>query len=337
MRLSKSFITFAALLSMTLLWASAQDPKRPDARVSAHLIYSRGLNALLLLDGYQIHLDSTRADTWAWNGTDWKQSVQYGPGSRSLTACALNTSSGKIHCFGGIGNRGYESKRGDVWIFDGENWNTVSTNDVGTRDHHEMVYADHLGAFVVYGGLPDTRVYDTTTWILKENGFTRLDIPGPGIRYHFSMAYDPERNKVVLYGGGPESRQGETWEYDGEKWKQIQADINPGKRFRHSMVYDGSRKAVVLHGGGSDTNTWAWNGQSWKLIAISGPQGDLQALGWDPKRKTIVAYGGSLPDNIITAQLWELDPGGKWSKLSENGQWKWVEKRFQKVMSVGSN
>jgi hypothetical protein len=45
-----------------------------------------------------------------------------------------------------------------------------------------MDYIDHLDAFLVYGGnINGYPNYDTTTWICKDQNFTRLDVPGPGL------------------------------------------------------------------------------------------------------------------------------------------------------------
>jgi hypothetical protein len=341
MNLTGAYISkLAMMMIFTLFLQTAQSQlisqyssALPDGRASGHLIYHPESKALLLFNGYEMHLDSDRNDVWKWDGTSWEKIAVSGPGSRSLSAGALNTHTGIIQVFGGIGKEGYEKgKKGDAWNFDGSRWKKIHTNDIGTRDHHKMVYADHLNSFVLYGGLNANREYDTATWILKNNQFTSLNIPGPGPRYHFAMAYDRNRKKIVLYGGGKPPLRDELWEFDGIRWSKITTNITPGGRLRHNLVYSDDLKMVVLHGGYEKTTgwTWGWDGKNWKKIAENGPIGDLQALGYDPVRKVIVAYGGA--GDLLMSQLWELKEG-KWKMISDNGSWKWVDDKYQKAVT----
>lgn len=318
-----------AIISLTI---GAQNPNMPEGRASAIFIYHPPSKALFLFDGYQIHPDSGNS-VWKWDGKIWEKIVATGPESRSLSAGAYNKDTGLIQLFGGVGKGGYEkSKKGDSWSFDGARWQKVTTNNIGTRDHHKMVYADHLNAFVLYGGNDEKRASDTTTWILKDNKFTPLKIPGPGARYHFGMAYDPLRKKIVLYGGGKAQVRNELWEFDGKVWSKINAKDYPGGRLRHNLIYVDHLKMIVLHGGNEETNgwTWGWDGHNWKKIAEGGPVGDLQALGYDPIRKSIVAYGGSGSNGTLASWLWELKDG-TWKKISDNGHWEWMTDKFQRV------
>lgn len=321
-----------ALSLILTLGAHAQDANLPSPRSSAVFVYHPASKAMLLLDGYQVMLDSPRTDVWKWNGKQWAVITGDGPSTRSLTAAALNTRTGEVVSFGGI-RKDYQHLNGDTWSFDGQTWKRVATNDIGTRDHHEMVYARHLDAFVLYGGVNQKRENDTATWLLRNGKFTALNIPGPGARYHFAMAYDPKRKKVVLHGGGPsDNRVDEVWEFDGKKWERISYPSGPGMRMRHAMTYDSENKLVILHGDDNNGTTWGWNGIVWKVVAQGGPVLSSQALGYDPVRKTVVLYGGTPRNGLMASDLWELKDG-KWKKLmgngtlqymqSENG-WKWM-------------
>lgn len=311
----------------------SQIPDLPDCRTSALLIYHPKTKALLLFDGYQIHLDSNKSDVWKWDGRRWGWIPAAGPGSRSLSAGSLNLQTGSIQMFGGIGKGGYETgKKDDSWIFDGDDWKDAKLTKIGSRDHHKMVYDDKLHSFVLYGGLDANREYDTTTWIIQGNNIIPLKIASPGPRYHFGMAYDKLRKKVVLYGGGNKLTRDEVWEFDGKKWEKITVKgVSPGGRTWHNLVYSDLLKMIVMHGGNETTQgwTWGWSGREWKKIAEDGPVGNLQALGYDPHRKAIVAYGGS-HDNIIYSHLWELKDG-KWKKLIDNGRWKYIDNQLVKM------
>ena len=327
------FSSLALAFIVAVVSTNGQDVSLPDGRSSALLIYHPASKGLLLFDGYQIHPDSARNDVWKWDGKHWERMEVQGPESRNLSAGDLNRNTGNIQIFGGIGRGGYEkSTKGDSWSFNGRKWSSVQTNNIGTRDHHKMVYADHLNAFVLYGGQNSKREFDSTTWLLKGKQFIPLNIEGPGVRYHFGMAYDRSRKRIVLYGGGRASHRKELWEFDGNLWVKINTPEGPGAKLRHNLVYADHLKMVVLHGGYELTNgwTWGWDGKNWRKIAENGPKGDLQGLGYDPARKAIVAYGGNDENGLLTSRLWELIDG-EWKKISDNGFWRWHEDRFQRI------
>ncbi len=74
---------------------------------------------------------------------------------------------------------------------------------------------------------------------------------GPRPRLGHAMAYDSTRQRIVLFGGRlVGTRFGDTWEWDGANWTQVQ-DINdhrPVGTVRHfTSGYDASNHAVVGH------------------------------------------------------------------------------------------
>jgi hypothetical protein len=194
------------------------------------------------------------------------------------------------------------------------------TNFIDKHDHHKMVFADHLNAFVIYGGRNSTTgIPDSTTWILKDGFFKALSIPGPGPRGNAGFAYDPGRKKVVLFGGKSYDIVADLWEFDGQKWEQIQVpDI--GMTTGQEMTYSDDFKMTIVQG---NTGTWGWNGKTMIKLASGGPTGSNIALGYDRRRKVIVAYGGYEANSTMSSALWELNKD-QWEKVSKNGTWKKV-------------
>lgn len=331
--MNKRFSSYLNLIIFFALGFSvyAQNPHLPDGRTSGILTYHTPTKSMLLIDGYQIHPENDQNKVWSWDGKQWTQLQTTGPATKSLSSGTLNTKTNEILVFGGVGKNGYESKTGDTWLFNGIKWKELKTNDIGTRDHHKIVYADHLDAYVLYGGTLENRVNDTLTWLLKDGKFTPLNIPGPGQRFHFGMAYDHNRKKVVLYGGGPQ-RQDELWEFDGNAWEKINTTNNPGPRFWLSMVYDEHHKRMVIHGGRDKTDTWSWDGKLWKLLAQNGPNTILPAMGYDPVSQSILMYGGDEPDNKLSSTLWQFKDD-QWIEITNNGKWQFKEGKHQYIPS----
>ncbi|MBD2699068.1 hypothetical protein IC229_00350 [Spirosoma sp. BT702] len=182
-----------------------------------------------------------------------------------------------------------------------------------------MVFADHLNAFVVYGGFLVDFQHDSTTWLLKDGQFTALKLPGPGARGNFGMAYDPLRKKVVLFGGKFSSKDmpADLWEFDGQSWTHIPVE-NIGIISGRAMTYSPDQKQVIIHG--TIGETWGWNGKKLTKLASGGPLESGIALEYDTGRHVLAAYGGFGPGKTASSSLWELQ-NGLWNKVSDNGTW----------------
>ncbi len=311
----------------------------PGFREQATLVYHPKSNGLLLIGGFPLIPDSTESDAWKWDQNKWTKVASKGPGSRYFFYGGLNSITGNIELFAGTGIGEYSDLRKDLWAFDGANWSVIPSDDIGTRDHHTMIYADNLDAFVLYGGVKTDRSYDTTTWLLRKGKFESLDIPGPGVRYHSAMVYDKRRKKVVLYGGGDHPE--EHWEFDGKKWDKIERHVNPGVRYNANLVYDEQQKLIILHGGRKFFNspenfntqvTWSWDGKEWKKIT----EADIFPIGmaYHPGRKSVIAYGFTAgdPNAERNIALWELK-NNSWKKIADYGKWcpiQYLEKYLEK-------
>ena len=57
---------------------------------------------------------------------------------------------------------------------------------------------------------------------------------GPMLQTGQIMAYDVVRRRAVLFGGS----SAETWEWDGNNWKQRLPKNSPSARIGHAMAYD---------------------------------------------------------------------------------------------------
>ena len=290
----------------------------------SNLIYHPATRSVILAGGSFMIPDSTVSNVWSWNGKSWKLTNAAGPGSRDFFRSAVHSKTGISYFYGGMIEDG--TPQNDMWTLENMKWKKVAQNALGTHDHHNMVYMDHLDAFMIYGGnfnrYPN---FDSITWIYKDGHFKKLNIPGPGYRWHNGMVYDKYRKKVMLYGGG--EKPDEQWEFDGIKWTKIQTIINPGKRYYHQMIYHEDLKCIILHGGWINQNprdtsnasartTWLWNGNNWKKMA-SEPI-FASAMVYDPDRKKVIAYGQTGLNESSPWAIWDLK-NNKWTKIKEFG------------------
>ncbi|MFI5156718.1 MAG: hypothetical protein ACHQEM_11055, partial [Chitinophagales bacterium] len=343
--LKSSVMLVKRLLVLSALFYSANCMySQPGPRVTGVFCYYPPMHALLLFDGYTIHPEDGSDPVWSWDGKKWKSVQLSGAPSKSLSSGDYDPDKQVVTLFGGIGKGHYDDLHGDAWSFDGLRWARSDSEQIGTRDHHKMVYANHLKSFVMYGGSNTNRSFDSSTWIFKEGRWRKLNIPGPGSRFHFGMTYDPLRQRVVLYGGYSASGiREDTWEFDGSYWKKIET-TGPGPRGRSVMLYDPELKQVILYGGDAGKikvdksvnpegeiwdvrgDTWAWDGTKWTKIAEGGPGRMLPALGFDPERKVLVLYGGGGASTEDYADTWEFQ-NSHWERIINGGIWKWDDNK----------
>jgi hypothetical protein len=90
----------------------------------------------------------------------------------------------------------------------------------------QMVYAEDNAAIFMYGGATADKTF-TDLWLLKDTTWKKLSDDGPAL-IKSAFAYDPGRKRVVLFGGsGDGGSVNETWEWDGNNWKQISVAAPP--------------------------------------------------------------------------------------------------------------
>jgi hypothetical protein len=316
----------------------------PGALEDYLFIYHPPSKAMLLLGGTPIIQDSVQSDVWKWDGKTWSRIDASGPGSRIFFKGGLNTKTNEIQLFAGTALGRNNSFMSDLWAFNGKAWSRLLNNDIGDHDHFKMVYANHLDAYVMYGGSSGQKP-DTATWLLQGEKFSRLNIPGPGFKSQAAMVYDKHRKKVVLYGGV--NNPNEHWEFDGKKWENIITPVNPGIKLYHHMAYDENLKVVVLHGGQINHRphdpenlkipfTWAWDGKTWRKIAEE--RIFAIAIGYHPLRKSILAYGynDGNENNSRNLCLWELK-NYQWTKIADYGQWNTMEYLEKQLKQAPNN
>ena len=155
---------------------------------------------------------------------------------------------------------------------------------------------------------------------------------GPLPRLSNALAFDSNRSCVVLFGGetavGPPTVLiGDTWEWDGESWTQVE-DIGPSARKWFAMAYDRTRHRLVLFGGltaagAASRESWEWEGEEWTQVSETGPQARvLHAMAFDSSKNVVTLNGGLLrragaPDNTLN-DTWEWN-GQDWTQQQDAG------------------
>lgn len=203
---------------------------------------------------------------------------------------------------------------------------SVAADTIARRDALEFGASDGLGG--ADGAGP--RVTGGMRW-------RRADF-SPGALYPGGRSvFDPARGKIVNFGGlraipiplGPTlvSVNESTHQWGGAGWKiaplvDPEGDGQPAGRNAHVMVYDPKHRVVLLHGGsppdivitGAASDTWAWNGESWRRLADGPPLTGAVAFWSTRLSKMVVAGGYAGSQGPPRTETWTFD-GQRWEQL----------------------
>lgn len=156
----------------------------------------------------------------------------------------------------------------------------------------------------------------------------------PGVRNAHAAVYLPRDSALVLFGGATDREvRADTWRWHAGEWRRGPA--GPGPRTFPAMAYDSARDEIVLFGGSrvlfGDSarsaallaDTWLLRDGGWVRASTDGPPPRAEAaIGYDPRRRRTVLFGGrlELPGGTVgrLSDTWEWD-GERWTRMSTEG------------------
>jgi hypothetical protein len=135
-----------------------------DAKRKVALLFGGVASA----DGTNVNLPT---DTWAWDGSAWRQVATTGPSGRYRPKMVYDSQREVVVLFGGEPPEDVHTELTDVWEWNGSRWSLQTATGVGGRDLPAVVYDSTRQEIVRYGGNADDvnhqfKVYDDT-WILR--------------------------------------------------------------------------------------------------------------------------------------------------------------------------
>ncbi len=193
------------------------------------------------------------------------------------------------------------------------------------RAHHEMAYDEaSKSVLMVSGSTPlnggQSFKFFNDIWRYNSSGWSKVGTAGDersGIR----IAFDTKHNKIYSFGGfvGDQSRA-ELRVLENGAWK-ILSDVPEMKAAEPGFVYDIARDRLVSFGGSAgrglaNSDTWEWNGKSWKRFEGKSPEGrQAFVMVYDTKRKVTIVFGGmNAAGERLDDGIWEFD-GKEWKNI----------------------
>jgi CubicO group peptidase (beta-lactamase class C family) len=162
------------------------------------------------------------ADTWEFDGSDWKPTFMAGPSLRSSAAVVYDSARGVTVLYGGFRPL---AALGDTWEWNGEKWKLVSESGPGPRSWPGLAYDSKRKRTILFGGEDEKGQFYSDTWAWDGKVWTRIATKGAPARIQFAMGYDSVRDRIVLFGGvnnKPQRILNDLWEFDGTRWTQKQ-------------------------------------------------------------------------------------------------------------------
>ena len=286
----------------TWLWNGSNwtllSPANNPGMLSGHaMAYDEARGQIVLFGGFAGAAPVPSADTWVWDGNNWRQiQPAVSPPRRAGHAMAYDAVSKKVVLFGGSGDFG---ETNDTWTWDGVNWTqVVSPASPVARSGHSMAYDAMRGEIVLFGGLQSlgALTWPSDTWVWDGGGWHRkFSATPPAGRSGHVLAYHPALRAVVMIGGaGAKNVTSNGWNYDfrreiwmwsGEAWVQQFPEDQPGPAYTLGAAYDDTRQALSVHVG--DDLTCASRGPKTFLlkapqVRLSGSRGHLPHRGGEP-------------------------------------------------------
>jgi hypothetical protein len=271
------------------------------------------------------------ADTWEWDGSTWSKAppLPASPPPRWFHSMVYDGARARTVLFGGA-NQSY-TMLADTWEWGGTSWAKLTPAVAPSARFQSALAFDAARArALLFGGfsapysgagLSDTWEWDGTNW-LQQTASTSP--PGRG---NHAIAFDSVRGRMVLFGGQPTATGsylvtgpiGDTWEWDGTTWTELNPAAGPSPRGGHAMVFDRTRARTLLFGGRNVTgavvnDTWEWDGTDWeRRLPAASPSGRMgHVMVYDDARGRTLLFGGY--DSITFRSFgdtWEWD-GTNW-------------------------
>ena len=292
LRVAICVVAASACLPAQMVWSQVKPRTLPRPNHGHSMVYDSGRDRIVNFGGVG------GTGTFEWDGDTWTQrSPRVSPPNRQQFGLTYDLIRGRTVLFGGAPNQN------DTWEWDGTNWQRVTpSKSPKGRCCPMMAYFINQLKVVLFGGYNNGMLGDTWAWDGKN--WTQLSpTTSPPARCCGSMAYDAGRGRLVLFGGAKgatSSDFGDTWEWDGINWKQMNPRNSPSPRRGFTMTYDSARGRIVLFGGGVGglgttvyNDTWEWDGINWTQTASGGPTARyIHSIVFDARRGRTVLFGG---------------------------------------------
>ena len=293
----------------------------PSFRYSPRMAYNSVRQEAILFGGSN-GLFEPLGDTWAWDGSTWRNVTPAAPGDspapRSGHAMTYDSRRGRVILFGGDTAVFSGNPVADTWEWDGQRWLEVTpalaSDSPSPRTGHMLSYDSARGVVVLHGtfslGPQDTWEWDGTRWTEVAPSGGNIETSADG------FIFDPVQTTSLLFNSAME-----TWAFDGDRWRDqsgLAVGDGPPTAFNgRVLAFDEARQTTVMYDPGQRQEVWERQGRGWVELEIANTASSPfyfsssgVAVVYDSFRRRIVTAGRSLGNAMA---VWEWN-GSVWSE-----------------------
>ncbi len=190
---------------------------------------------------------------------------------------------------------------------------------------HHMVFDEENKQVLMFGGAHQQKLLGDL-WSWNGSSWKLLANSGPAPMCKGVFVYDSHRKAAVLFGcvNAKDERITDTWIWKNKSWEKANG-VGPPSRVHALGTFDRNTNLVLMFGGFGDggplSDTWAFDGDHWKLLDNQGPKDRIpHGMYWDGKRKSVMMITVELnktPGNISSKNEWWQWSGSGWKLLPD--------------------
>ena len=255
-------------------WVQAHPPVAPPRRTVAAVAWDPDMREVLLFGGQASENEGLLHDTWAWNGSSWRD-----VGTRRLapppSLMSTMTYDEQRHQMVLVESDIHFGAPIQLWTWDGVAWHQRSISGGPRSPVAAIGFDPHTRTMIAVAGECSGFECRSQTWSWDGTDWRQL---GPAHEpsfafYSMALVPDPISGKLLLVTVSPNTlgpAPTETWAWDGRDWIGLQLIGQPGAEVKivagNGDKVDGTVFAFEDVSRDFNTlrlNAWEWTGTAW--------------------------------------------------------------------------
>ncbi len=257
-------------------WTQAHPLVAPPRRTGAAVAWDPSLRAVLLFGGQADGGQTLLRDTWAWNGSTWRE---VGRGRLAPPASLISslTYDVDLHEMVLVQSDIHFRAPIQLWTYDGVSWRQRSVSGGPASPVAAIGFDPRTRTVVAIAGDCSGFECRSETWSWDGVAWQPLrPAQEPDFAFHsMALVTDPISGRLLLVTTtsnslGPAPVQ--TWSWDGRDWVGLQLIGHPGADVKIVGASGDNGAVFAFEDASSDYNTlrlnaWEWTGDAWRTIA----------------------------------------------------------------------
>jgi len=258
-------------------WVQAHPSVEPQRRTGAAVAWDPDMHAVLLFGGRASASDGLLQDTWAWDGSSWRD-VGSGRLAPPPSLMRTMTYDGHRHEMVLVESDLQFDEPIQLWTWDGVAWRQRNVSGGPISPVAAIGYDPGAQTVIAIGGECSGFECRSQTWSWDGSAWHQLRPAHEPSFAFYSMALvpDPTSGRLLLVTVSPNTlgpAPTETWSWDGRDWVGLQPIGEPGAEVKIVAATgdDGQGTVFAFEDVSRDFNTvrinaWEWTGTAWSPI-----------------------------------------------------------------------